>query len=137
MDWKSNHLLLAEKIVELIIKSPEGLSLDVIDARAQKHGIDMRTLDAALERIHKLRSIERSTVKGTIRYRVKQKVEPKGPASHVSWLRLNYPWPKDFVMPFPEIDMSYLFLKPAQLKEYKAMAKGIPIHMMRDYGRRS
>ncbi len=34
-------------------------------------------------------------------------------------------------IPFPEIDMSMIFLRPAEMLEYKAAAKGIPLHMMK------
>lgn len=34
-------------------------------------------------------------------------------------------------IPFPEIDMSMIFLRPAEMLAYKAAAKGIPLHMMK------
>lgn len=37
----------------------------------------------------------------------------------------------DSPIPFPEIDMSMIFLRPAEMLEYKAAAKGIPLHMMK------
>jgi len=34
-------------------------------------------------------------------------------------------------IPFPEIDMSKLFLRPSEMLEFKAKMKGIPVHMMK------
>lgn len=34
-------------------------------------------------------------------------------------------------MPFPEIDMSYLTLRPSEMLEFKAQMKGMPVHMMK------
>lgn len=34
-------------------------------------------------------------------------------------------------MPFPEIDMSYLMLRPSEMLEFKAQMKGMPVHVMK------
>lgn len=122
MDWKTNHLLLAEKLIKAIDKEGE-LSLDAIDARSIKHGIDMRVLDKALEVLHRNKHIDRRVKQGTVYYRIKV-VKPVTPASHLAWVREHYPWPKEFVMPFPEWDLSFLFLTPAEYKQYKIELKG-------------
>ena len=50
-----------------------------------------------------------------------------------------YPWPgrdgiPEFVMPFPEIDMSHLFLKTREERDaYKAEASGRPLHMLKKH----
>ena len=45
-----------------------------------------------------------------------------------------YPWPENFVMPFPEIDMSYIFLKTKEERDaYKAEASGRPLHMLKKH----
>jgi len=79
--------------------------------------------------------------------RIKKKVvgddvvyEYKEPVKKVNTDRLGlkdyYPR-EDYEMPFPEWDLSYMFLKPAELKQYKADAKGIPVYMMRKGRRKS
>lgn len=135
-DMSSNHLVLAETLIKAIDKAGE-LSIDRIDAGAVKRGISMTVLDRALEVLHRNKHIKRTTKKGTIYYSIKVAPKPKDPGSHLTWLREHYP-------PMTEenngsgidVDFSYLFLKPDEMKEYKAAAKGMPVHMIKDYGKK-
>jgi len=121
--WKTNALSLAEKLVKQIDKEGE-LSLDAIDSRAVKHGIDMKVLDRALELIHKNKHIDQRTKKGTVVYKIKV-VKEVTPFSHLQWLKDNYPV-SDSTNDGSGIDAdySYLFLNPEQLDKYKAEVAG-------------
>ena len=121
--WKTNALALAEKLVQQIDKEGE-LSLDVIDSRAQKHGIDMRVLDRALEKLHKNKHIDQRVKKGTVFYKIKV-IKKIGPVTHLIWLRENYPVMTDSNNGSGlEADYSYMFLSPEDLDKYKAEVAG-------------
>ena len=115
--------MLAEKLVKRIAKDGE-VTLDQLDASAVKHGIDMNVMDNALQRIHKLKNINRRTKKGTVVYSL-QVIKPKSPTPHLDWVRDNYP-PMTSSNDGSGIDMdfSYLFLTPEEMEKYKAEAKG-------------
>lgn len=123
MDWKTNHLLLAEKLV-LHIDEVKTTTFDKLEARARQHGISMAVFDRAVEKLHKLPQIKRTMKLGTVHYEL-QAIKPKpGPILSSEWMRDNYPWPgkngvPEFVMPFPEWDLSWIFLTPDELEEYK------------------
>lgn len=124
MDWKTNHLLLVEKLV-LHIDQVGTTTFDKLEARALQHGISMAVFDRAIERLHKLPQIKRTMKLGTVHYELQAVVEKKPVTSEFGgWLRENYPWPgkngvPEFVMPFPEWDLSWIFLTPDELEEYK------------------
>lgn len=52
----------------------------------------------------------------------------------------NLPLPKmieeEALRPFPEMDLSFMFLSPSELLEYKAAAKGMPAYMMKGLHRK-
>jgi hypothetical protein len=127
-DWRNNHLLLAEKLV-LHIDAEKTTTFDKLEARALKHGIAMNVFDRAIEKLHKLPNIKRTVKLGTVHYEL-QAVKPKtGPILSGEWVAQHYPWPgkngiPPFVMPFPELDLSYLFMKPEEAEDYKAQMKG-------------
>lgn len=121
--WKTNSLALAAKLVTQIDKEAE-LSLDAIDVRANRHGIEMRVLDRALELLHKNKHIERKTKKGTVYYSIKV-IKKVGPGSHLIWLRTNYPIMTDSNNGSGlDMDFSHLFLSPEDLDKYKAQVAG-------------
>ena len=129
-------MLLAEKLIKRI--GEEGdISIDKIDVIARKKGIDMKVLDQALQYIHKVPHINQRVKKGTVWYSIKVVKEKE--AFVQTWA---YPWPgqngiPEFVMPFPSIDFSYMFLTPEEMKLYKAEAKGIPLHMMKKFKKKT
>lgn len=119
----SNPLILADKIAAFIIKE-KGASYGAIKARASEKAIDPLVLEQALERLHRNPMIHRTMSGGDVQYSVKV-VKPVGVATYVTWVRNNYPWPQDFVMPFPEIDMSWMFLRTLEERQaYKEAAAG-------------
>lgn len=128
--WKSNPIQLTEKLVIYIGQNPK-VSLDALEARAIKHGVAMSVFDQAVAHLHKLKGVKRTaSAYGVVKYEL-QAVEkkPDGVMSHVQWCRDNYPYPgrngvPEFVMPFPSWDLSYIFMTPEELEEYKARLKG-------------
>jgi hypothetical protein len=128
MSWKTNHILLTEKLV-LHIDAEKTTTFDKLEARARKHGIAMSVFDRAIEKLHKLPQIKRTVKLGTVHYEL-QAVKPKAsPILSGEWLKQHYPWPgkngvPDFVMPFKDWNLSYLFMTPEEAEEYKAEMKG-------------
>jgi hypothetical protein len=118
---------LATKIITRIW-ADHGSTYDRLEARAVAKAIPMYTFEAAMAIVHRSKLIEQSVKYGVIQYRA----ATKSPAKEVvgaAWVTQNYPWPgvgdvPPFVMPFPEIDMSHLFLKGEDLERYKCESKG-------------
>jgi hypothetical protein len=115
---------LATKIITRIL-TDQGSTYDKLEARALQMGIDMNTFQAAMVIVHRSKLIEQSVKYGVIQYKVAV-AKPVQPPQGASWVTANYPWPENFEMPFPEIDMSHLFLKGEELEKYKCEAKGRP-----------
>lgn len=118
---------LAALIIKRIIEDG-GSTYDKLEARAVKKGISMNTFEAAMVIVHRSKLIEQSVKYGVIQYKVAEKKVEK-PFSAAEWVTENYPWPGKngipvFEMPFPEIDMSYLFLTPEEMDKYRAEAAG-------------
>lgn len=118
---------LSKRVKEYILKR-NGTTLTQLEGVVVSAGFSINELYQVLNTIHRDKSIRRSVQKGEVVY--SKMPEPKAPGSHLSWVTKNYPWPDNFEMPFPEIDMSWLFLKPEQMMEYKAAAKNMPVHML-------
>lgn len=141
MDWKTDQNQLAKKIEKRILAEGE-VSYSDLEKIALEKDIDLNVFDAALSKLHRFKKVTQTVKKDDIYYKPTPKPKPKPPDDHMAWLRENYPRPEPCgakgctgyckkCMPFPEIDMSYLFLKPSEMLEYKAKAKGMPIHMMK------
>ena len=110
---------LADLICTRIIKSG-GMTLDQIEERAEEKGIDLDQLYEAMEIVAKRPKIMVSGKKYKEKKIIKDKLFVK------NW---KYPFPgrdgvPSFVMPFPEIDMSFIFLSPEDMKQYKIDLKG-------------
>lgn len=117
-------MLLAEKLVTKIVDSGP-ITIDQLDARAVKLGIDMNVLDQALQHVHKCKSIERKVLKGTLTYSYKKVVVKKK-----EYFTSTVPYPPsdetnnaDHPI-FASMNFDYLFLKPEELERYKAESKG-------------
>ena len=139
--WKFDPNLFAKKIIERIEKSDTEVTYTSLQERAIEKGISLDVLDRALEKLHKFKQIKQRVKGDDIVYTVIEKPKPKDPFATRTWLNENYPYPTPCgadgctgfckaCEPFPEIDLSYIFLKPAEMKEYKAQAKGMPLFMM-------
>lgn len=126
--------ILAKKLIAYIQACPLPVSYEVIYKRAtSKHAIPQGILDNALAIVHRSKLITRNS-KGL--YTVKIQPLPRPAPTHMSWLRNNYPWVKDFIMPFPEIDMSHIFLSPEDLLKYKAQVRGVAYIPTKRYARK-
>lgn len=116
---------LAVFILSRIVKNG-GMTYTELEDRAVEKKISLDLFESAMAIVHKNKTIKSTTTaQGEIRYGIAPVKVSTGPLSHIKWWNDNYPRPLNFVMPFPEIDMSHLFLKPAQLLEYKAKLKGV------------
>jgi hypothetical protein len=133
-----------KKTSTLIINSivnNKTLTLSDLEARALKRGLSLDNLYNALEQVAKDRRVKR-TVKGDEIVYTYQPPKPKSPTPGTDWIRVNYPWPgkdgvPEFVMPWPEWSLKWMFLTPAEMKEYRAMMKGSWQAVKTPYNKRS
>lgn len=124
-------IVLATKIAKRIERDG-SCTVDELRERAVELGIPNGILDNALAKLSRRKTIVTKVKAGVVTYTYKEPAKPPGPASHIVWARNNYPpydpWCVDengeMIMPFPEIDMSYLFLKPSEVAEMKMRLKG-------------
>lgn len=125
---------LSNKIIAAILSTDPSkqvtydMLIDRYSSRVESRGI----LDNAIVLVHKSKLITVRELKGVLIYSAKIKKQYITP-DHVTWCKNNYPYPKDFVMPFPEWDVSYIFLNPDELKEYKEAAKGGRVYKRKRY----
>lgn len=125
---------LSERIIKYIENHHPISYTSIVNVAAGKGFSESQVLQA-LDTVGRNKSIITKTRKDEVWYYLVTVPAPVSNPTHVSWLAKNYPRLK-YEMPFPEIDMSFLFMKPEQAKEYKAAAKGLPVHMMSKYGTR-
>lgn len=128
---------LSERIATGIKKTPNQ-SYTTLEQHAVRIGIELSTFMAAMELVHQNKQIQSKTFKDDIIYSFAV-AKVKVPESQASWIVNNYPYPgkngiPEFVMPFPEIDLSHIFLKTKEERDaYKAQASGRPIHMLNNH----
>ena len=143
-DWKTDPRLFAKKILKRIEESEGDVSYTSLQERAIEKDISLDVLDAALEHLHRFKKVKQRVKGDEIMYRAKPRAVPKDPFAVSTWMRENYPWPKPCgaegctglckkCEPFPEMDLSFIFLKPQEMKEYKARAKGMPLFMLNNH----
>ena len=108
------------------IQASRGCSYTDIKTRAAERNIPVGTLEEALRVLHRLPNIHRTVAGGDVQYVWKEQVaKPTTSTSHIDWVNKHYPWPDEFVMPFPEIDMSGMFLRTMEERQaYKMAAAG-------------
>ena len=127
---------LSERIIKYVI-AHYPCSYSKLEAIVISKGFTLDQLLQALEIVHKDKRIKQ-TVKGDdIMYSPTMAPVTKEPGSHLTWWRTHYPR-MDSTNDGSgiEADFSYLFLKPAELEEYKAAAKNMPKHMIQSkYGK--
>jgi len=117
---------LSKLIVTRILQDGE-VTLTQLENRAIERGLLLDDLYTALEAVHRNKSIARTVRQGEVVYM--KKAPPKSPTDHLAWVRANYPWPDNFEMPFPEIDMSFLFLKTKEERDaFRAEMSGRPVY---------
>lgn len=129
-------MTLVDRIIKYILKR-ETTTLMQLEGVVVSNGFTLDELFIALETVHKDKRIQyTANASGEITYRPARARVSSTP-THVEWLRDNYPYPDNFILPFPEIDMSYMFLKTHDERmEYKAQAKGVPRYMLQSGGER-
>ena len=111
-------------LIVTLIESEGTIGYDDIMTRVLAKGHAMSAFEVAMVQVHRHPRIK---VGSGLVYSV---AVVKAPTvnSHVVWVREHYPWPgEDFIMPFPDIDMSWLVMKPEDAEAYKAALKGVPI----------
>jgi hypothetical protein len=146
MEWKTDHRLFAKKILERIEKAEGDVTYTSLQERAIEKGIELDVLDRALEHLHRFKKVKQRVKGDEIIYRPRLKKVVKDPFAVASWVRDNYPYPTpcaakgctgicDACMPFPEWDLSWMFLTPDEMAEYKAQAKGMPLYLMQKKAR--
>lgn len=100
-----------------------------LEARALERGYKLFDFEEAIQRVHKDKRIR---VSAELFYTYAPPVVAS-PNPHLDWLRDNYPMmTTENDGSGIEADFSYLFLTPEQLLEYKAKAKGMPVHMLKN-----
>ena len=126
-------MILQDRIIAFVTASKGLVSLEKLVDKAKSAGFSEGEVLAVLSNLGKKL---KSTVRGDqVYYQVAP--EPKTPIDHLMWVTANYPWPgvngvPEFVMPFPEIDYSHLYLKTKEERDaYLAEAKGMPIHLLK------
>jgi hypothetical protein len=122
---------LSKLLFNRIIQDGE-VTLTRLEHLANQRGVSLSDLYTALETIHRDKRIARKVLKGEVVYTPAPK--PKLPGSHLSWTDKHYPWPEKFVMPFPEIDVSFIFLKTKEERDaFKAEMSGRPVYTKSKY----
>lgn len=117
-------VVLATKIIKRI-SLERDCTYDDLEARANEKGIDTAIFLTAMTMVHRNRTVVATKAGGGIHYAIK-KIEIKPIASHLVWLRENYPpMTSENDGSGIDVDFSWLFLKPEQLDEYKAAARGV------------
>lgn len=129
---------LAVKIVKYIMANP-GVTYDQLQARAMGKFIEMNTFEQAMDAIHRFKKIERkSNTAGDIIYS-----ENKPKPVNNSFFERMAEWNKNNPYPvmdetndahheiFEGVDMSYLFMKPDDAKEWWAKKKFRPWELAR------
>jgi hypothetical protein len=112
-----------------------NVTLTQLEHRATERGVLLSDLYQALDTVHRDKRIRRGVKGGEVYYEV-AKAKPTA-ISHTQWVTQNYPpMTADNDGSGIDADFSYLFLTPDEAKEYKANAKGLPVYMMKTYGRK-
>ena len=105
------------------IRKNSPIAYSDLEARAVKRGVSLDELDTVLQAVHKDKRVKTKVSGDDIIY-TWQEPKVKDITPHLTWLRDNYPRPDPFIMPFPEIDMSWIVLKPADMETYKQELNG-------------
>ena len=118
---------LHERIIAYVEKHFPS-SMSVLEGIVLSKGFTLEQFYAALEKVHRDKRIIQTQRAGQVWYEPYIAPEIK-PQPHLDWCKANYPWPgkngvPEFIMPFPDWDLSWIFLSPEELEEFKAALKG-------------
>ncbi len=128
---------LPERIIAYVQKH-YPLSMSALEGIVLSKGFTLDDLYTALEKVHKDKRIVQSTRREEVWYSPATEPTVVKTPTHVEWARNNYPpydpWCVDkhgeMIMPFPEIDMSYLFLKTKEERDaFRAEMSGRPVYV--------
>ena len=123
--------ILSNRIADYVL-GRTAVTLTELEGVVVSAGYTLNDLYTALETVHRDKRIARKVLKGEVVYTPAPK--PKLPSSHLSWTAEHYPWPENFVMPFPEIDVSFIFLKTKEERDaFKAEMSGRPVYTKSKY----
>lgn len=105
---------IAEAIISRIIQDG-SVSLTQLEQRAQDRAVSLSDLYTALDKVHRDKRVKRGVRKGEVYYEPAS--PPKTPVDHLKWVREHYPYPDNFIMPWPEWDLSWMFLKTKEERD--------------------
>jgi hypothetical protein len=122
---------LNQRLITYILKAAPVTMDKLIDVATDK-GYTLDEILTTLEQVHKDKRItQAANAAGVVTYKL---ATVKERPDHLAWIRANYPWPDNFEMPFPEIDMSYLFLKTKEERDaFRAEMTGRPLYVKNKY----
>lgn len=118
---------LAVKIAQYITRECHGkpeysVSYAEIEQRAASHGIEAVPLAHAMQVLHKSTAIKVTQAGGDLYYRPAPAKKESGVATHLTWVRDNYPEMDSSNdashEAFSELDFSWMFLPPEEIEEY-------------------
>lgn len=121
---------LSDRIIAYIT-SHSPVTMETLIRVAGDKGFTEEEVLQALQAVHKDPRIRTASGHDSITYVYAPPRAPQHPMGHVEWVTAHYPWPgrdgvPPFVMPFPEWSLSWMFLTPEEMIEYKACQKGNP-----------
>lgn len=128
-------MTLTDRLIAYITK--KGLvDYDTLEKKATEAGYTPLDFEQAIEAVHRGKKVQQKVFQGKLVYSLVAPKVAKGPGSHLSWVRHNYPkMDSSNDGSGIEADFSYLFLSPEELIEYKAAASGRPTYMVKSkYG---
>lgn len=122
--------VLRDRIIKYILTNGT-VSMEAIISVAKGKGFTESEVLDALSHVHKDKRVQQmADVTGHVMYKPTVQKVTTAPTHH-AWVDANYPR-YEYEMPFPEIDMSYLFLKTREERdEFKALASGRPLYMIK------
>lgn len=115
---------LSDRFIKRIV-AQHPVTYTKLEELAVSNGYTQHQVMDAMELVHKDKRITQSTRGDEMVYRPYIAPPVKEPFKST----VPYPYPgrdgvPPFVMPFPEWDLSFIFLTPEEYEEYKAKAKG-------------
>ena len=120
---------LSERIIAYV-QNHYPLSMSALECIVLSKGFTLDDFYTALEVVHKDKRIVQSTRRGEVWYSPAPEPTVVKTPTHVEWLTNNYPYPDNFEMPFPEIGMSFLFLRTKEERDaFKAEMSGRPVYV--------
>lgn len=117
-------MTLSERIIAYILNH-HPITYRELEDVAMGKGFSQLAIMDAMELVHKDKRVDQSTRRDDIVYRPYIEPVVKSPFKST----VPYPYPgrdgiPEFVMPFPEWDLSFIFLSPEDMDRYRAESTG-------------